>query len=124
MFLNFNYRKNRPNSSRATRQPFACHRLKSAGYTNMPWARLKQTVTAFPSYVQRVFRWESRGWWGGTEVTQLSLSVADVCSELSDSWRKFQPIPEVARSKAWVCDRLFAGIVSSNAVASIDVCLA
>jgi hypothetical protein len=33
------------------------------------------------------------------------------------------PIPEAARSKAWVCGRSLAGIVGSNTAGGIDVCL-
>jgi hypothetical protein len=33
------------------------------------------------------------------------------------------PIPVAARSKAWVCGRSLAGIVSSNLTGSMDVCL-
>jgi hypothetical protein len=33
------------------------------------------------------------------------------------------PIPLVKRSKAWVCSRLFAGIVGSNPIGGMDVCL-
>jgi hypothetical protein len=35
----------------------------------------------------------------------------------------YVPIPEAARSKAWVCGRSFAGIVGSNPCGGIDVCL-
>ena len=33
----------------------------------------------------------------------------------------FQPIPLVARSKAWVCDRSHSGIEGSNSVGRMDV---
>ena len=33
-----------------------------------------------------------------------------------------QPVPVAARSKAWVCDRLLAGIVDSNPAGVMDVC--
>ena len=33
------------------------------------------------------------------------------------------PIPVSARSKAWVCSRLRAGIVGSNPAGNVDVCL-
>jgi hypothetical protein len=33
------------------------------------------------------------------------------------------PIPVAARSKAWVCGRLLAGIVGSNLARGMDVCL-
>jgi hypothetical protein len=35
----------------------------------------------------------------------------------------FVPVPVVARSKAWVCDRLLVGIVGSNPAGGMDVCL-
>ena len=34
-----------------------------------------------------------------------------------------EPVPVAARSKAWVCGRLLAGIVGSNPTGGIDVCL-
>ena len=34
-----------------------------------------------------------------------------------------KPIPVATRSKAWVCSRLFAGIVGSNSAGGMDVCL-
>ena len=33
------------------------------------------------------------------------------------------PTPVAARSKAWFCDRLIAGIVGSNPTGGTDVCL-
>jgi hypothetical protein len=36
---------------------------------------------------------------------------------------RFGPIPVAARSKAWVCVRLLAGIVASNPAEGMDVCL-
>jgi hypothetical protein len=33
------------------------------------------------------------------------------------------PIPEAARSKAWVCGRSLTGIVGSNPAGGMDVCL-
>jgi hypothetical protein len=33
------------------------------------------------------------------------------------------PVPVAARSKAWVCGRLVAGIAGSNVAESMDVCL-
>ena len=32
-------------------------------------------------------------------------------------------IPVAARSKAWICSRLLAGIVGSNPAEGVDVCL-
>ena len=32
-------------------------------------------------------------------------------------------IPAATRSKAWVCSRVFAGIVGSNSAGGMDVCL-
>jgi hypothetical protein len=39
------------------------------------------------------------------------------------STKGFLPIPVAARSEAWVCGRLPAGIVGSNPAEGMDVCL-
>jgi hypothetical protein len=47
----------------------------------------------------------------GTEISLLGILTVK------------RPIPVVAQSKAWVCDRSLAGIVGSNPAEDIDVCL-
>ena len=39
------------------------------------------------------------------------------------TYHVFQPIPVAVRSKAWFCGRSLAGIVGSNPVGGMDVCL-
>jgi hypothetical protein len=51
---------------------------------------------------------------------KLRLTVSKVLS-LTDKYRSTQPIPVVARSKATVCCRSFAGIAGSNSAGGMDV---
>jgi hypothetical protein len=51
-----------------------------------------------------------------TQKTDLGETVFGV-------FRDIEPIPVAARSKAWVCGRLLAGIVGSNPAYGMDVCL-
>ena len=44
-------------------------------------------------------------------------------SLFSGSYKSEEPVPVAARSKAWVCGRLPAGIVGSNPAGGMDVCL-
>ena len=46
-------------------------------------------------------------------------SPFEICGGYSGAGR----IPVASRSKAWVCSRLFVGIVGSNAGGGIGVCL-
>ena len=88
----------------------------------MPWARLQQTVTAFPSYVESIFRWGERC---DHNATMKAIWEADVYSELSDSTSVNSSQSQQSRgAKAWVWDSLFARIVGSNPAASMDVCVA
>jgi hypothetical protein len=42
---------------------------------------------------------------------------------INTSYNYDLPIPVAARSKAWVCGRLVAGIAGSNPARGMDVCL-
>jgi len=52
-----------------------------------------------------------------------------LCSHESDTrpyperYEPNLPLPVAARSKVWVCGRLLAGIIGSNPVGGMDVCL-
>jgi hypothetical protein len=41
----------------------------------------------------------------------------------AEVWVRSLPIPEAARSKAWVYGRSFTGIVGSNPAEGMDVCV-
>jgi hypothetical protein len=56
-------------------------------------------------------------------VLLASLAASDLGVEKMTCLRNYWQIPVTTRSKAWVCCRLLAGIVGSNPVGGMDVCL-
>jgi len=52
-----------------------------------------------------------------------NISEDSNLQEISDLQAVIMQIPVAARSKAWVCCRALAGIVGSNPVGGMDICL-
>ena len=63
-----------------------------------------------------------------TMVSRIYSSYSKVRHSLTDNLHLFKvtvrgPIPVAAQSKAWVCGRSLAGVVSSNPARGINDCL-